>query len=163
MLKFMLMPKEPTWWVWFITVVLLALGLAGQPQYFGWATALALAQAVFYLRKMRSFKPYAVQIRLAYTALLGVSFVPALRWLYWLPTLGTLALLLFGYCLMARLLSLLPWNRTAPLNRQLFRRTLCSAPVIGRADHGLPAAGCPGGVCELEGRFATVPQKPNQT
>lgn len=158
----MLMPKEPTWWGWVITVGLLALGLAGQPWFFVWAMAFSLAQSIYFISKMRSLKPYTVQIRLAYSGLLGVCSLPFLRWLYWLPTLGTTALVLFGYCLMAQVLSLLPWNRYEPLTLSLLRRTFCSTPVIGRADHGLPAVGCPGGVCELEGRFAAATNQPGE-
>jgi hypothetical protein len=63
-------------------------------------------------------------------------------------------LLLFGYCLMARVLSLRPWNRTERLCLNLLRRTFLTAPVVGRADHGLPACDRAGGVCELEARVA---------
>jgi hypothetical protein len=107
-MKFHLMPHEPTWWVWLATIVLLAVGLAGLPLFFVAAIALTAAQGLYFFRKHRSLRPYAVQIRVGYTSLLAVSFLPGLRWLYWLPTLRTAALVLSGYCLMARTLSLLP-------------------------------------------------------
>jgi hypothetical protein len=155
-MKLFLMPKEPTWWTWLMSAVLLAVGLTGWPVFFLAAIALSLGQCVFFLRTHRAFMPYTVQIRLAYTTLLAVCFVPGLRWLYWLPTLGTFALVLFGYCLMARVLSLAPWNRREYLTANLLHRTFCTAPVVGRPEHGLPAAGCPGGVCEREARIATL-------
>lgn len=55
---------------------------------------------------------------------------------------------------MARALSLRPWNPTKGLYRELLRRTFMTAPVVGRADHSLPACGRAGGVCELEARVA---------
>jgi hypothetical protein len=44
-------------------------------------------------------------------------------------------LVIFGYCLMARMLSLLPWNRTEPITADLVRRTFLSRPrPLDRAD-----------------------------
>jgi hypothetical protein len=92
-----------------------------------------------------------VQIRLAYTLLLVMCFIPPLRWLYWLPTLGTVALLAFGYCLMARTLSLLPWNRDERMTLDLVRRTFLNAPAVTTQ-----SCGSDGGVCELEARVARL-------
>ena len=156
-MKFYLMPKEPTWWVWLVNATLLALGLAGFAAAFLAAIALATGQCVFFIWRDRSLRSYAVQIRIAYVTLLMVSFAPPMRWLYWLPAVGTYALVFFGYCLAARTLSLMPWNRSQPLTAPLLRRTFFTAPVVGRPDHGLPAAGCFGGVCEQESRVATLP------
>lgn len=156
------MPREPSWWVWLITAVLLAAGLAGDAGFFVAAIVLSAGQGAVFVWKHGSARPYAVQIRLAYyAALLLVWFVPGLRWGYWLPMLGTFALVLFGYCLMARALSLLPWNRSEPVSPQLLLRTFFTAPARGRADHGLPPGHCPGGVCELEGRVAWAPTVPS--
>jgi hypothetical protein len=90
---------------------------------------------------------------LAYTLLLLVCFIPELRWGYWLPTVGTSALLLCGYCLMARVLSLLPCNRLEPLSLDLIRRTVFRPPVIARLELR-SACGELNGVCELESRVA---------
>lgn len=103
------------WWVWIVTAVLLAVGIAGWPAAFIAAIGLSVAQTVFFIVREWSLTTYAVQIRLAYTALLLVAFVPCLRWLYSVPMVGTFALVSFGYCLLARLLSLMPWNRRASL------------------------------------------------
>jgi hypothetical protein len=75
--------------------------------------------------------------------------MPFLRWLYWLPCVGTFALILFEYCLLARVLALMPWNRTAGITPALLWKTFFTPPIMGNAAHGLPA-GCPGGICELE-------------
>jgi hypothetical protein len=153
-MKLFLMPHAPSWWAWAATASLLASGVVGQPDAFLAATALSAAQTVFFAVRERDFAAYPVQIRVAYTALLAVAFVPGLQWLYWLPMAGTYALVFFGYCLMARVLSLMPWNRREPLTLDLLRRTLLTPPVAGNASHGLPAAGCPGGICTLEAHAA---------
>lgn len=59
----------------------------------------------------------SVRIRAAYTALLLVCLLPFMRWLDWLPIVGTLSLIVFGYCLIARTLSLLSRNRREPVAR----------------------------------------------
>lgn len=144
-MKLFLMPQAPSWWVWTGTAVLLTVGVSGRPEAFLAAIALCMAQAVFVAIRERDLASYPVQIRVAATALLGVMFAPPLRCLYWVPLVGTWAFVLFGYCLMARLLSLMPWNRRAPFTFELLRRTLLTPPVVGLAQHGLPTAGCPGG------------------
>jgi len=156
-LKLWLMPKEPTWWVWLVIAMLLAVGLAGFEPAYAAAIALSGAQTVWMLARHRAWSPYPVQIRAAYTACLFVYLLPGLNWMFWIPMLGTFALVLFGYCLMARLLSLMPWNRAEPFSLTLVKRALLTPPMPGRAEHGLPAsAGCPGGVCELEARAASA-------
>jgi hypothetical protein len=158
--KLILMPKEASWWAWLLIATLLAVGLAGVEVGFYAAIALSTAQAGWVLWKHRAWKPYPVQIRVAYTACLCLYLLPGFRWMFWVPMLGTFALVLFGYCLMARLLSLMPWNRSEPLTGELLRRTFFSAPVIGRADHGLPSTGCPGSICELEAQVAQRSPRP---
>jgi hypothetical protein len=153
-MKLLLMPDAPSWWVWTATASLLAIGLSGHPDAFLGAIALSAVQTVFFIIRDCNLAAYPVQIRVAYTALLVASFLPPLRWLYWVPMVGTFALVLVGYCLMARLLSLMRWNRREPLTFDLVRRTLLTPPVVGSARHGLPATGCPGGICGLEARAA---------
>lgn len=141
-MNFLLMPKQPTWWVWLATATFLALGLGGYPSGYLAANTLSVAQVVWFIRKHRSLKPYPVQIRVAYSACLLVCLTPVLNWMFWIPMLGTFALVLFGYCLMARLLSLLPWNRTEALSSGLLRYTFLTPPMPGNARHGLPSSGC---------------------
>jgi hypothetical protein len=150
-MKLALMPKEPTWWVWLVTVALLVAGLAGLSAGFLAAIALSAAQTLFFWRKHGSLTAIGVQIRLAYSLLLVMCFLPQLRWLYWLPTVGTMALLVFGYCLLARTLSLLPWNRNERMTLDLLRRTFMNAPAVT-----MQSCGSEGGVCELEARVARL-------
>jgi hypothetical protein len=63
-----------------------------------------------------------------------------LRWIYWIPTIGTWAMVLTGYCAMARTVSLMPWNRKQRLSMALLKQTFLSAPVRGSFMHSqLPA------------------------
>jgi hypothetical protein len=154
--RLFLMPRSLSWWIWAITALCLAAGLMGFSSGYYAAIAISASQTgVFHFREGSLFA-FPVQIRLAYTGLLIVCQVPSLGWLYWVPAVGTFALVLFGYCLMARVLSLLPGNRTEPMSLDLIQRTFLTPPVVGNVHHGLPAAGCPGGACVLEGRIATL-------
>ena len=83
------------------------------------AIFISAIQTVVYDLKQTSALTFPVQIRFAYAILLILCQAPSLGWLYWVPTVGTFALVLFGYCLMARILSLLAGTRTEPMSLDL--------------------------------------------
>ena len=143
-----IMPQDWTWWVWLVTASLLLIGLMGMPEAFLAALLLLIAQSVLFFARERAFKAFPVQLRLAYTLLLIICFFPPIRWLFWLPAVGTFALVIFGYCLMARMLSLLPWNRTETITADLLRRTFLSRPRL--LDRGVSSAGCGASLCSIE-------------
>ena len=155
-MKLMIMTKEITWWVWALIAGLLALGVLGFSAGFIAAIVLSIAQTVIFIFKARSLRNFPVQIRIAYSLLLIVCYLPAMRWLYWLPTIGTFALILFGYCLAARVLSLMPWNRKEKLSLGLLGRTFLTPPVVGSIMQGLPSGDCSGSDCSREGRVARL-------
>jgi hypothetical protein len=153
--RLFLVPRNLSWWIWLATALSLAAGLGGYPLGFRAAVLISVVQAVVYDFKEVSGFTFPVQVRFAYTALLILCQASSLEWLYWLPAAGTFAFVLSGYCPMARVLSLLPWNRTEPITQDLIRRTFLARPVPGEVRHGLPAADC-GGSCALEGRIANL-------
>jgi hypothetical protein len=143
-----IMPQDWTWWVWLVTACLLLIGLMGIPEAFPAALLVLIAQSVLFFARERAFKAFPVQLRLAYTLLLIICFFPPIRWLFWLPAVGTFALVIFGYCLMARILSLLPWNRTETITADLLHRTFLSRPRL--LDRGVSSAGCGVGLCSIQ-------------
>jgi hypothetical protein len=145
-----IMPQDWTWWVWLIMACLLLIGLVGFSEAFLAALLLSSIQSVLFLARECAVKAFSVQLRLAYTLLLIVCFPPPIRWLYWLPALGTFALVVFGYCLMARVLSLLPWNRTEPITVDLLRRTFFSRPRLLDRPDSISSVGCGAGLCSIE-------------
>lgn len=154
---FFIMPGSLTWWVWFVSATLLAIGLAGYPWGFTAALVIAIVQLAVFWMIDRGRVTFPVQLRLAYTAFLLVCFLPHMRWLFWVPAVGTFALNIFGYCLMARCLSLLPWNREEPITLEMLVRTFLSRPSIDRPATDVTAdaasigtGGCPGGICSIE-------------
>jgi hypothetical protein len=135
----MILYKEISWWYWAITAVLLIVGLFGRFEAFYMATILGAVQVVHFEIREGSFGAFPVQVRLAFTALLLTALWGPMNWLFWLPAIAAPAQVLFGYCALARCLSLLPWNRQQPLSWHLVRRTFLSRPVKGNVLQGLPA------------------------
>ena len=116
-------PKKPSilmlewhstsWWYWLMTVVCLTAGLCGWTQGFGLALGITAFQLARPSIRGRGIRAFPVQVRLGYLLLLLIAV--RFRCIYWIPTIGTWALVLFGYCAMARTVSLMPWNRKLPL------------------------------------------------
>lgn len=127
-----------SWWYWLVTVILLTIGLAGWPTAFLLAVCLTVVQLIHFSVRQNSLTAFPVQVRLGYFLLLLVALPEKLQWIYWLPAVGTWAQVLFGYCLMARMVSLLPWNRKESLSLDYLKRTFLSAPVRGNILQGLP-------------------------
>ncbi|NEV65019.1 hypothetical protein [Thiorhodococcus minor] len=130
--------KDISWWYWLVTACLLTAGLAGYPQGFVLAVALTVLQLIHFGLRERSLTAFPMQVRFWYLVLLLVSLPPQMQLLYWLPTIGTWAQVIFGYCTMARLVSLLPWNRSEPWSARLLWRTFIAPPVRGNILQGLP-------------------------
>ena len=102
----MILYREVSWWYWAVTAVLLIVGLTGVFACFYLAAVLGVVQVVHFRLREGRFAAFPVQVRLAYTAILLVALWKP--WLFWIPAMGTPAQVLFGYCALARLLSLLP-------------------------------------------------------
>jgi hypothetical protein len=135
----MILYRELSWWYWAVTAVLLITGLAGWFEAFYLAAVLSAVQIVHFRFREGRFAAFPVQVRAAYTAILLLALWTPMNWLFWVPGIGTLAQVLFGYCLLARCLSLLFWNRRDPLSWRLVWRTYSSPPVKGNILQGLPA------------------------
>jgi len=101
---------------WAVTAPLLLAGLGGV----AWATPAALGlcaiSTLYYLARLRDLRAYRVQVRLGFMAVLGLAFAPGFAGILWIPLVGTTLQVLVGYCPMARLLDLMPWNRPNDLD-----------------------------------------------
>ena len=133
---FMIEYKDIGWWYWLATAVLLTMGIFGNEQSFVWAIELTSFQLVHYIIREKSLKAFPVQVRFWYLILLIVSLPEAMQWLYWVPSIGTWAQIIFGYCAMARLVSLWPWNRSEKFSLKSLAKTFFSRPVKGSVQQG---------------------------
>jgi hypothetical protein len=137
---FMIEYRDIGWWYWVVTAGLLTYGVAGHSTGFMLAIGLTIVQLVQFAIREKSLTTFPVQVRFWYLMLLIVSFPEPLQLLYWIPTVGTWAQVIFGYCAMARIVSLFPWNRSEPFTGALLTRTFFSRPVRGNIQQGFAAA-----------------------
>jgi len=135
---FMIDYKQRGWWYWLLTACLLTVGVAGDPLGFELAIGLTVAHLVDFIVRERSLTAFTVQVRLTVLLYLLLSYPAPLQFLFWVPVVGIWARALFGYCIMARTLSLMPWNRQVPFTGTLLYRTFLSRPVRGNILQGLP-------------------------
>lgn len=137
---FMIDYKQLSWWYWLVTACLLTAGIAGYQIGFTLAIGLTVLQLIHFTIREHSITAFPVQVRFWYLMLLLVALPEPLQIIYWAPTIGTWVQLIFGYCTMARCVSLLPWNRSEPFSANLLLRTFLSRPVRGNIMQGVPPA-----------------------
>jgi hypothetical protein len=137
---FMLEYRSISWWYWFTSVGFLTAGVCGWPLGFLFAIGLTALQLTHFTIRDRRLISFPIQVRLGYLLMLLIALQENLRLLYWIPVTGTWGQVLFGYCAMARTVSLMPWNRKQRLSMALLRQTFLSAPVRGSFLRRLPPA-----------------------
>ena len=123
--------QDVSWWHWALAVPLLAAHLMGVEGALGIACVLCVVSGGYFFSIVRAWRPYPVQLRLAYLAMLVGGTLPFGEWLHWLQLVGTTAMVTVGYCLLARVLNLLSWNRSEPLTWALVKRSLFRDPCVG--------------------------------
>lgn len=123
--------RKLEWWYWLVADVLLMLALWLQREWMVVAIAFNLLQWLHILFRRQSVVHFASQVRLGYLLWLLAGLLPGLFWMHWIQVAGTTAMISVGYCPLARMLSLLPWNRAQPLTRQLLVRTFLAPPHSG--------------------------------
>lgn len=133
----MIEPRSKSWRYWFLSAVLLTAGAAGWGQAYGLLAGLTVVQLFHFIYEERKLSSFPVQVRFAYLVIVLLFYQEPLRILYWIPLIGTWAIVLTGYCFLARVLSLAPWNSKKPLSRDHVRRTIFSKPVRGNILQGL--------------------------
>ena len=98
----MLMYRKTSWWYWLVTVVFLTAGVSGWVPGFYIAIALSAVQIVHFSIREGSTTAFPVQIRIAFLIWMVVALWEPLRFLYWIPVVGTWTMVLAGYCFLAR-------------------------------------------------------------
>ncbi len=125
------MSKYTVWIYWFVTDVCLALGLMLWPELLYVTMLVVVLHSVqFYIKSPYVFS-FPMQVRLGYLGLLMLGQLPYCSWINWVQLVGTTALLSVDYCPLARMLSLMPWNRHQVLSWSFVRRAIFSMPVSG--------------------------------
>lgn len=125
------MNERTNWAYWFVTDVCLALGLLWWPPALFLAMAVTAVHIVHFLRLAPGITAFPMQVRLGYLALLVSGQADWFAWVNWVQLVGTTALLTVGYCPLARILSLMPWNRNRALSWKLVATAFFTPPVDG--------------------------------
>lgn len=123
--------KDTGWRYWAVSWCLIVAGLAGWRAGFLFVTALSAWQIIHYALLEKSLTTLPVQVRTGFFLLTLAGLWPPLGFVYWLPAVGLLARTTVNYCFLARVVALMPWNRTQPFSLDLLRRTIFSPPVDG--------------------------------
>ncbi len=118
--------RDLGWWYWLITGGLLGWGLIGRPEGLHLAMALCAVQIAHVGWLTGNLAAFPAQVRIAYLGLLIAGTWEPLHWIHGMQLVGTTARVLIGYCFLARMLSLAPWNRWQPMSLALIRRTFFS-------------------------------------
>ena len=123
------------WWHWVATIPLLAahatLGAERARPCFEAALLLCVAVGAWALWLTGERGAMAVQVRVAFAALLVLGLAPAARWFHWVQLAGMTSMVAVGYCPLERLLSLMAWNRQGALTAGLVRATFLTRPGCG--------------------------------
>ncbi|MCW8931298.1 MAG: hypothetical protein OQL19_13795 [Gammaproteobacteria bacterium] len=127
------------WRYWLVTAVLLTVGVLGEPIGFVLAISLTVIQLIHFIYKEHSITSFPIQVRIWYLMLLLVALPEPMQLIFWIPCIGTWAQVIFGYCTMARFVSLFPWNRTELFSLELLIKTFFSRPVKGSIKQGFSA------------------------
>jgi hypothetical protein len=134
---------------WQAIALLMAAHFAGWSPALPAALVLGVAQAVHVSAVRRRWRALDVQVRWFFLALLLLGTLAPWRFVHVVQFAGLLALLVADYCLAARLLTLLPWNRRGvPLTPEVVRWILLSPPGPGSIAERLrrPVSAAPRGV-----------------
>jgi hypothetical protein len=116
---------------WMVTALCLAAGLLFWPPALILAMAVMVVHCMHYPQCAPGITSFPMQVRIGFLALLVVGQVPYFGWVNWVQMAGITALITVGYCPLARILSLMPWNRTRPMSWKLFVTAIFSPPVEG--------------------------------
>jgi len=81
--------------------------------------------------KTKRFHSFPMQVRIYFLMLLILGLAPGMFWIHWVQFAGVTSYFVFDYCPLARILSLMPWNRDKPLSWSLFKTAVFSRPVNG--------------------------------
>jgi len=130
--------RHIAWWYWLVTLGLLAASLSVWPEGIYYTMASTAWQYLHFARRDRNPVSFAAQIRFVYLGLLALGMWDPFHFIHYLQLVATTALVLTGYCPLARTLVLMPWNRRVPFTLSLARIAYLTPPVRGSILRVLP-------------------------
>ena len=132
--------KALIWGLWFVTWLGLIGGLFNRAFFEIVVVFSALHALLFLLLNGFDVRPFPVQVRIAYVIWVAAgTYVPGLIILMYITLAGLATNLFLGYCPLARMMCLLPWNRDEALSLDLLRRVFVSPPMAGKFEPSTPS------------------------
>jgi hypothetical protein len=124
--------KSLIWSLWFVTWLGLVGGLFDRV-VFEYVVIFSALHAVLFLMLFRfRVRPFPVQVRIAYLVWVAVgTYVPYMVILMYITLVGLATNLFLGYCPLARMMYLMPWNRDEKFSLDLVGRVIFSPPIPG--------------------------------
>jgi len=107
--------KALEWWYWFVTLIAMIIGLLGMVQGFYGVIVVGVIQTVHF-SVSRGLTAFPTQVRFVYTLCTIIALFDPTRIFYWALLIGTVMVVLFDRCMIARVLILMPWNRNETLS-----------------------------------------------
>ena len=92
----MLDVRDLGWWYWLVTVALLTWGVLLDPLGLYLAVGLTVVNLAHFSARASGLTAFPVQVRFFYLLLLLVALPEPMRWLFWVPLIGTWAQVLVG-------------------------------------------------------------------
>ncbi|MDH5302087.1 MAG: hypothetical protein OEW58_12065 [Gammaproteobacteria bacterium] len=129
--------RDFAWWYWLVSTISLWFTLTTTPEAYSLTIAIGGLQLLHFALREQSLRSFPVQIRLGYLSVLLIAMPDGFQWVLWIPAVGTLIRVLIGYCIMARILMLMPFNRQNPLSLRFVKDAFLTQPVRGNILHGL--------------------------
>ena len=106
--------KSLEWWYWFVTLIAMIVGLSGVVQGFYVVIFVSVFQTIHFTIS-RGFTAFPTQVRFVYGLCTIAALFDPSRIFYWALLVGTIMVVLFNRCFIARVLILMPWNRNETL------------------------------------------------
>jgi hypothetical protein len=125
--------KSLIWSLWFVTWLGLVGGLFDRVA-FEYVVIFSAFHALLFLILFRfKVRPFPVQVRIAYFIWVAIgTYVPYMVILMYITLVGLATNLFLGYCPLARMMYLMPWNRDEKFSLELVGKVILSPPVPGQ-------------------------------
>ena len=107
MVKLQINFKSLEWWYWCVTLIAMIIGLLGMVQGFYGVIFVSVVQTIHF-SVSRGFTAFPTQVRLVYGLFAIAALFDPTRIFYWALLIGTIMVVLFDRCMIARMLKLMP-------------------------------------------------------
>jgi hypothetical protein len=121
------------WGLWFVTWLGLVGGVFDRDIFEYVVIFSALHAVLFLVLNSLNVRPFPVQVRIAYFIWVAAgTYIPNMTILMYITLVGLGTNLFLGYCPLARMMYLMPWNRDEKFSLGLVGRVFFSPPMPGK-------------------------------